>query len=147
MSNWRKLFGLGDAPDHSAGTRNIGRVLQTMEARPSFQALRQSIADDLASKQAAREAARPAKPSTYESHGKIYQRGGGYIKDAPLEADCSDSVCFESLVWEDGEVTAVFARNGAEYTYPMSRAEAKEWFDDDLGEYFNDEIREDTSNA
>ncbi len=60
----------------------------------------------------------------------------------PLIADVSGSDCFNSLVFTGGEVIAQFAKDGSVYAYPMSRADAKEWFSDDsLGEFFNSEIR------
>jgi hypothetical protein len=76
----------------------------------------------------------------------------GYQKPTPakrasraktLEADCSGSTCFDSLSFKAGTVRAVFANpTVGEWTYEMSRAEAREWFDDDsLGSYFNENIR------
>jgi hypothetical protein len=60
----------------------------------------------------------------------------------PLIADVGGSTCFNSLVYANGEVIAQFAKDGSVYSYPMSRADAKDWFNDDsLGEYFNAEIR------
>ncbi|HWX26622.1 MAG TPA: hypothetical protein VNZ53_04180 [Steroidobacteraceae bacterium] len=62
--------------------------------------------------------------------------------NGPLEADCSGSKCFDELIYEDGVVTAVFAKDGSEYPYEMTRQEAKEWFEDEsLGGYFNDVVR------
>ncbi len=60
-----------------------------------------------------------------------------------LEADCSGSTCFDALSYRDGTVTASFIGPAAgEWTYEMSRADAKEWFSaDSLGEYFNSEVR------
>lgn len=58
-----------------------------------------------------------------------------------LVADASGSTCFDSLKYRDGTVTAVFT-DGSVYEYDMSRADAKEWFNDpSLGEFFNSEIR------
>jgi hypothetical protein len=62
-------------------------------------------------------------------------------RSKPLIADVGGSVCFDSLVWEDGTVTAQFAKDGSIYEYDMNRKEAKAWFSDDLGEYFNSEVR------
>jgi hypothetical protein len=38
-------------------------------------------------------------------------------------------------------VFATFSKDGSQYFYPMSRADAQEWFDDDLGRFFNAFIR------
>jgi hypothetical protein len=39
-------------------------------------------------------------------------------------------------------VFATFYKGGDTYFYPMSRADAQDWFDDDsLGEYFNAFVR------
>jgi hypothetical protein len=52
------------------------------------------------------------------------------------------SSCFDSLSYRDGTVTAVFAKDGSEYEYDMSLADAREWFADaSLGGFFNSEIR------
>ena len=59
-----------------------------------------------------------------------------------LVADTSGSTCFDSLVYRDGTVTAVFLKDGSEYEYDVTLGEARDWFDDaSLGGYFNDQIR------
>ena len=59
-----------------------------------------------------------------------------------LVADTSDSTCFDDLTYADGAVVAVFT-DGTVYSYPMSKSEARDWFDDtSLGGYFNAVIRE-----
>jgi hypothetical protein len=64
-------------------------------------------------------------------------------KSKTLVADTSDSECFSDLRYSktDGGVYATFAQDNTQYFYPMSRRDAQEWFDDDLGVYFNAEIR------
>ena len=53
-----------------------------------------------------------------------------------------ESSCFDDLRWSGGTVFATFTKDGSQYTYDMSRAEAKEWFSDDSpGGYFNAEVR------
>ena len=59
----------------------------------------------------------------------------------PLIADTSDSACFSDLRWKGGVAYATFARDGSQYEYDMSRSEFKDWMDDDLGAYFNENIR------
>ncbi len=70
-------------------------------------------------------------------------RSKGKHKPKPLIADTSDSSCFDDLRYSasDGGVYATFSRDGSQYFYEISRADAKEWFDDDLGRYFNDNVR------
>ena len=53
------------------------------------------------------------------------------------------SACFSDLRYSsrDGGVYATFARDGSQYFYPMSKADAKDWFQNDLGEYFNANVR------
>jgi hypothetical protein len=59
-----------------------------------------------------------------------------------LIADVGGSTCFNSLVYTGGEVIAQFQKGGGVYSYPMSRADAKEWFNDaSLGEFFNAFVR------
>jgi hypothetical protein len=59
-----------------------------------------------------------------------------------LIADVSASSCFNSLVYSGGEVIAQFAKDGSVYSYPLSRADAEDWFNaGSLGSYFNAEIR------
>lgn len=60
-----------------------------------------------------------------------------------LVADTSDSACFDDLRYSAsaGGVFATFAKDGSQYFYPMSRADAKEWFGSDLGSYFNEQVR------
>jgi hypothetical protein len=68
------------------------------------------------------------------------------IKKKPrkLFADASDSTCFDDLSYEGGVVTAIFT-DGSIYDYPMSKSEARDWFDDpSLGGYFNSVVREPT---
>lgn len=60
-----------------------------------------------------------------------------------LVADQASS-CFDDLRYSQsaGGVFATFAKDGSSYFYPMSRADAVEWFDDEsLGEYFNEVVR------
>jgi hypothetical protein len=54
-----------------------------------------------------------------------------------------DSTCFDELRYSQsaGGVFATFSKDGSQYFYPMSRADAQEWFDDDLGRFFNAFIR------
>ena len=76
----------------------------------------------------------------------------GYQKPTPakrptrakeMKADTSGSSCFDSLTFKNGVVTASFANpTVGEWTYEMSRADAREWFDSDsLGGFFNDNVR------
>jgi hypothetical protein len=60
-----------------------------------------------------------------------------------LVADTSGSECFDSLKYKNGVVRASFVGPAAGvWEYPMSRADAKEWFDDaSLGGFFNDNVR------
>jgi hypothetical protein len=60
-----------------------------------------------------------------------------------LKADTSGSTCFTSLKYKDGVVSATFANpTVGTWEYEMSRADAKEWFDDpSLGGFFNANIR------
>jgi hypothetical protein len=65
-------------------------------------------------------------------------------RSKPLIADTTGSTCFDSLVYRSGVVTASFIGPAAgEWQYEMSRADAKEWFNDpeSLGKYFNDNVR------
>jgi len=62
-------------------------------------------------------------------------------KQKPLIADTSDSACFDDLRYANGQVFATFSKDGSQYSYPMSRQDAKEWFDSDLGRYFNENVR------
>jgi hypothetical protein len=78
------------------------------------------------------------EPLSKEAHyvrAKRANRGG-------LTAEAA-SECFDELVYSQsaGGVFATFAKDGSQYFYPLSRSEAKEWFDDDLGRYFNAVIR------
>jgi hypothetical protein len=60
-----------------------------------------------------------------------------------MEAE-QDSTCFSDLRYSAsaGGVYATFAKDGSQYFYPLSRAEAREWFEDDsLGGFFNAEVR------
>lgn len=62
-------------------------------------------------------------------------------KRVALRADAEASTCFDELSFRAGTVFATFT-DGSEYTYDMSKAEAKEWFDDpSLGGYFNAVVR------
>jgi hypothetical protein len=65
---------------------------------------------------------------------------GGYL------VAMQDSTCFSDLVYssKDGGVFASFIGPGAgDYFYPMSRADAKAWFDDSsLGAFFNAFVRD-----
>jgi hypothetical protein len=62
----------------------------------------------------------------------------------PLIANVGESDCFSDLRYSKsaGGVFATFAKDGSQYFYDMSRANAKDWFENDLGEYFNAEVRE-----
>jgi hypothetical protein len=64
-------------------------------------------------------------------------------KPKPLIADTGDSACFDDLRYSasDGGVYATFARDGSQYFYELSRADAKDWFADDLGRWFNENLR------
>lgn len=58
-----------------------------------------------------------------------------------IEPDLN-SKCFSDLAYSGGEVVATFARDGSTYTYPMSKREALEWFDDEsAGQFFNAFVR------
>lgn len=61
----------------------------------------------------------------------------------PLVADTGGSKCFDDLRYSptDEGVFATFARDGSQYFYEMSRADAKEWFKSDLGHFFNEQVR------
>jgi hypothetical protein len=53
-----------------------------------------------------------------------------------------DSECFIDLRFSRGSVFATFAKDGSQYSYEMSRADAKEWFtSDSVGKFFNEEVR------
>jgi hypothetical protein len=91
--------------------------------------------DEWGAAQDAARAARAAQPAPTPA------KRPSRANNKPLIADVGDSECFNSLVWEDGTVTAQFAKDGSVYEYDMSRKEAATWFDDDLGSYFNSEIR------
>ena len=60
-----------------------------------------------------------------------------------LKADTSGSTCFDSLTFKNGVVRASFVGPASGvWNYEMSRADAKEWFDDaSLGGFFNDNVR------
>jgi len=77
----------------------------------------------------------PLPTEPHYTRAKQANRGG-------LTADQA-SECFDELVYSQsaGGVFAVFSKDGSQYFYPLSRSEAKEWFDDDLGRYFNAVIR------
>ena len=61
-------------------------------------------------------------------------------KQKPLVYDGA-SKCFVDLRWSGGQVFATFT-DGSQYSYPMSRAEAADWFNDEsVGGYFNDLVR------
>lgn len=53
-----------------------------------------------------------------------------------------DSACFSDLRYSPsaGGVYATFT-DGSSYFYPMSRSDARSWFDSDVGRTFNAEIR------
>jgi hypothetical protein len=57
-----------------------------------------------------------------------------------IVADCSGSSCFDDLRFKDGTVYATFT-DGTQYEYDMDKSEAQDWFDDDLGGYFNAMVR------
>jgi len=54
-----------------------------------------------------------------------------------------DSDCFDDLRYSPpaGGVYATFQKDGSQYFYAMSRSEARDWFDSDVGRTFNKEIR------
>jgi hypothetical protein len=81
------------------------------------------------------KATTPLSEEPHYTRAKQANRGG-------LTAE-QDSACFDELVFSQsaGGVYATFAKDGSQYFYPMSRADAREWFDDDLGRYFNAVIR------
>lgn len=93
----------------------------------------------------ARDQARNAKSAA--DLKKTMKDVSGFLKDKarpnrPLEWD-GESSCFAALEYdpEAGGVWADFHRGGT-YFYPMARAEALEWFDDEsAGGYFNDAVR------
>lgn len=52
------------------------------------------------------------------------------------------STCFDSLTWKDGVATAVFAKDGSVYDYPMDVDDFLDWANSgSLGKTFNDGIR------
>jgi hypothetical protein len=79
-------------------------------------------------------------------HDKANEIQGKPKRPRPVEW-AGDSECFADLEYSaaDGGVWATFNRGGqtpAPYFYPMSKAEARDWFDDDsVGAYFNDAVR------
>jgi hypothetical protein len=104
-------------------TARPGRQAAYEKARAEMQAAQERA--KAAEKQAALEKARKKK-----SYWDVEWNG--------------DSACFASLSYSKnaGGVFAEFIGPAAgEWFYPMSRSEAREWFADDVGEYFNDEIR------
>jgi len=58
-----------------------------------------------------------------------------------LIADTSDSACFDNLRFKGGVAYATFAKDGSQYQYPMSRTDFQDWASDDLGKYFNENVR------
>lgn len=73
-----------------------------------------------------------AKQKTQSRNGNLY-------------ADTSQSECFNSLFYSKsmGGVIATFANpTTGDWFYEMSKQQAREWFSDDLGRYFNSEVRE-----
>jgi hypothetical protein len=60
-----------------------------------------------------------------------------------LTADTSGSSCFDALTYKNGVVRASFIGPASgTWEYEMSRADAKEWFDDaSLGGFFNENVR------
>jgi hypothetical protein len=92
---------------------------------------------------AAQDAARAARAAQPTPAAKPTAKRASRAKT--LVADTSNSSCFDSLVYQDGTVTASFANPTVgvwEYD-GFTLAEAREWFNDDsLGGYFNDNVRE-----
>jgi len=64
-------------------------------------------------------------------------------KPTVIVADTSDSACFDDLRYSSasGGVFATFSKDGRQYHYPMSKRDAQEWFDSDLGRFFNENVR------
>lgn len=71
---------------------------------------------------------------------KTKSRGGNLV------ADTGDSECFDDLYYDKASGTVVASFIGPSsgvWEYPMSRADAKDWFGaDSLGGYFNAFVRE-----
>lgn len=62
-------------------------------------------------------------------------------RSKPLVFD-GESSCFSDARWSNGVCYLTFARDNAQDTIPMSRKEAKEFFDSgSLGETYNEEYR------
>jgi hypothetical protein len=101
---------------------------------PQASALSRSIAKGLSRGLPKATAPTPAPPKA--GHNFLRFR-------RPIVADASDSQCFSDLRFspKDGGVYAEFRRDGSQYFYPMTRADAREWFGDDLGRYFNSSVR------
>lgn len=58
-----------------------------------------------------------------------------------LVADEASS-CFSDVRWKAGQAFVTFARDGSQYSYPMSRSDFEEWMDSgSLGKFFNEVIR------
>ena len=87
---------------------------------------------------------KPAVPRTMEKITTPLTKEAHYTRNqGSLTADQA-STCFDDLRYSQsaGGVFATFAKDGSSYFYPMSRADAQRWFDDDsLGEYFNAIVR------
>jgi hypothetical protein len=84
---------------------------------------------------------KPRLPIT--SHGKV--ASVGVATKAPRRTKplvwTGDSTCFDDLRYSGGSVYATFT-DGTQYIYPSSKAEAREWFQDEsVGKYFNAFIR------
>jgi hypothetical protein len=79
----------------------------------------------------AERAAQPKPPAKRQTRAKT------------LKADTSGSECFSALTFKNGVVSATFANpTVGTWEYEMSRADAKEWFDDaSLGSFFNENVR------
>ena len=83
---------------------------------------------------------RALQPAIRQAAVKHKAVRGGFMVAA------QDSECFDELLYSaaDGGVFASFAnKTRGVWFYPMSRREAKQWFDatEGLGEFFNSEIR------
>lgn len=156
---------MAKTPDHMAGINSLPKWDPANPARYNYTPGNYDPADYQQFKQA-RLAAQGKQPKTsFDQLSKklskslqksIQETIKDKVREAPgpktrkvgkyLQADTSGSVCFVNLVFskDDGGVYADFANpTMGMWFYPMSEAEARDWFDagPDLGSYFNAFIR------